>query len=453
MRRALLALAFMLPMAAAFAQDIAPDTAQILSNRLERDGQGVGIVAATIENATPVFTSLGMADANGETPVDEHTLFEIGSLSKLFTNLLLAQMVLDGTVALDKPVTDYLPEGTKIPDFKGQKITLFDLATHSAGLPSIPPGLGAASPLDPYANYGATPFYAFLAGFTLPRAPGEKFEYSNIGTTLLAEALSHAAGKPYADLVSERILTPLGMTDTTLTRSDPLALAGGHNATGAPVPHWQFDIFAPAGGYISTAADLAKFAAASSGQTSTPLDAAIALMLKDTRPAGSPNMTIGLGWMILSHDDTAIVWHNGQTGGFNSFLGFDRTTHKAAIVLANAVTQTGIEDIGFHLIDPTAPLTPQPKAREAIELDPELLENFAGTYVLGPEFSIDITARDGALLIEPTGQGELQAFPESETQFFLTDVDAQLSFTLGPDGKATALVLHQNGQDIPGQKQ
>lgn len=453
MRYALFALALILPMTAAFAQDTAPDTAQTLSDRLERDGQGVGIVAATIENATPVFTSLGMADANGETPVDEHTQFEIGSLSKLFANLLLAQMVLDGTVALDQPVAGYLPEGTKIPDFEGQQITLFDLATHSSGLPSIPPGLGAANPLDPYAGYGAEPFYAFLAGFTLSRAPGEKFEYSNIGTTLLAEALSHAADKPYADLIFERILKPLGMSDTTLTPSDPLALAGGHNASGSSVPYWQFDIFAPAGGYISTAADLAKFAAAASGQTSSPLDPAFALMLKDTRPAGSPNMSIGLGWMILSHGDTSIVWHNGQTGGFNSFLGFDRTTHKAAIVLANAVTLTGIEDIGFHLIDPTAPLTPQPKAREAIELDPKLLENYAGTYVLGPEFSIDITAGEGALFIEPTGQGELQAFPESATEFFLTDVDAQLSFTLGPDGKATALVLHQNGQDIPGKKQ
>ncbi len=448
MRHALALLALLVPMTAAFAQD----AAQILSDRVERDQQGVGIVAATIENDTPVFTSIGMADANGETPVDETTLFEIGSISKLFGSLLLAQMVLDGTMELEAPVANYLPEGTKLPQFEGQPITLFDLATHSAGLPSIPPDLGTADPLNPYAGYGAEPFYAFLAEFTLPHAPGTEFEYSNTGAVLLAEAISHTAGKPYAELVRERILDPLGMTDTSLEASDPLRLAGGHDRAGNPVPHWEFDIFAPAGGFISTAADLAKFAAAASGQHASPLDAAFALMLEDTRPAGSPRMSIGLGWMLLQHDNGTTVWHNGITGGFNSFIGFDRETRKAVVVLANSVTQTGIEDIGFHLIDENAALAPQPQPREAIEIDPALLQDFVGTYELGPEFSIAVTAEDGQLFIQASGQQRLEAFPESQTKFFLRQVDAQISFERSEDGTVTGLVLHQNGQDIPGRK-
>ena len=448
MRHVLALLMLLAPMNASFAQD----TGQILSDRIERDEQGVGIVAATIENDTPQFTSFGMAKADGDTPVNEGTLFEIGSISKLFGNLLLAQMVLDGTMDLEAPVANYLPQGTKIPQFEDQQITLLDLATHSAGLPSIPPDLGKADPLNPYEGYGAEPFYGFLAGFTLPRPPGTQFEYSNVGAVLLAEAVSHTAGQPYAQLVEERILDPLGMSDTSLQPSNPQRLAGGHNQAGEPMPHWTFDIFAPAGGYISTAADLAKFAAAASGQHKTPLDAAFAVMLEHTRPAGSPRMTIGLGWMLLEHDNGTTVWHNGITGGFNSFIGFDRESGKAAVVLANAVTQTGIEDIGFHLIDPQAQLAPQPQQREAIEIDPALLEEYVGTYELGPEFSIAVTAEGDQLFIQASGQTRLAAFPESENKFFLREVDAQISFERGEDGAVTGLVLHQNGQDIPGQR-
>lgn len=449
MRRALTVLALLLSMTAAFAQD----TGQILSDRLERDRQGTGIVTALIENDTPVFTSLGKAEAGSETPVDQNTLFEIGSISKLFTNLLLAQMVLDGTMELDAPVADYLPQGTELPEFEGQKITLFDLATHSSGLPSIPPDLGTADPLNPYAGYGAKPFYAFLAGFTLPYAPGTEFQYSNTGTVLLAEAISHIAAKPYAELVSERVLEPLGMTDTALTASEPLRLASGHDAAGKPAGHWTFDIFAPAGGYVSSAADLAKFAAAASGQRSTPLDSAFRLMLKDTRPAGSPNMSIGLGWLILSHENGTTVWHNGKTGGFNSFIGFDLASKRAAVVLANSVTATGIEDIGFHLIDPNAALAPQPMPRQTIEIDPATLSDYVGTYVLGPEFTIAITAEAGQLFVQASGQQRLEAFPETDAEFFLRAVDAQISFERDANGQVTGLVLHQNGLDIPGLKQ
>lgn len=448
MRFALAALAFA---ALAFSPALADDTAQILADRLDRDGQGIGITTALVEDSKPVFASRGLLDAGGRALVDEHSLFEIGSLSKIFTNLLLAQLVLDERIDLDAPVTDYLPEGMDVPDFKGQPITLFDLATHSSGLPSIPPELALADPANPYQFYSAELLTAFLAAYPLPRAPGESFQYSNTGTTLVGLAVSHVAGQPYEQLVQERILDPLGMDDTMLAvPADKLARFATGHSDGQAVPHWDFDVFAPAGGWRSTASDMAKFVAAASGQTETPLKPAFDLMLERTRPAGSPGMTIGLGWMILAHPGGSVVWHNGQTGGFNSFAGYDRETGRASVVLSNAVTATGVEDIGFHLIDPSAPLAPQPKQRSAIELDPALLENYVGRYELGPEFQITVTTAGGSLFIEASGQDRLEAFPESDTSFFLKAVDAQVSFETGPDGKATGLVLHQNGQDIPG---
>lgn len=430
-------------------------TDQILADRIDRDGQGVGIATAVIENGTPDFANHGLLAAGGDAAVSETTLFEIGSISKIFTNLLLAQLVLDGKMALDAPVADYLPAGTKIPDFEGRAITLFDLATQSSGLPSVPPELMFADPANPYRYYSRQMLYAFLAAYPLPRAPGAEYEYSNIGVTLIGEAVSHVAGLPYTELVEQRILEPLDMDETMLVVPAALAsrFATGHDDTGKPVPHWDFDVFAAAGGWRSTTVDLAKFAAAASGQIDTPLKDAFALMLEETRPAGSPNMRVGLGWMLLEHEGGTTVWHNGMTGGFNAFIGYDRATGKAAVVQANAITATGIEDIGFHLIDATAPLAPQPKPRTAIEIDPALLENYAGTYELGPEFYLTVTTENGRLLVQATGQDQLEALPESETKFFLKTVDAQITFTLGADGKATGLTLHQAGQNIAGARQ
>ena len=429
-----------------------PDITAALADRLDRAGQGKGIATARLHNGAVQFAGHGVV-ADGGAPVSETTIFEIGSISKLFTNLLLAQLALDGAVSLHAPVADYLPAGTVIPSLGGRQITLFDLATHSAGLPAIPPDLGLLDPANPYRDYGAEQLLAFLANYRLPREPGSQFEYSNTGAALLGLALAHAGGKPYPDLVSERILEPLGMSDTGSAPVDPQRLATGHDRAGKPVPHWQFDVFAPAGAYCSTAADLARFLEAASGATPTSLAPAFALMLAEQRPAGSPNMRIGLGWMVLNGPTGPMIWHNGITGGFNSFIGYAPKGKIGAVVLANAVTQTGIEDLGFHLLEPSLPLAPQPQQREAISIDPALLPRYAGTYRLDPEFDLVVTTQGGRLFVQASGQERLEVLPESQTEFFYTVVDAQISFTLDEDGAVTGLVLNQNGQDIPGARQ
>ncbi len=429
-----------------------PDIAAALADRLDRAGQGKGIATARLHNGEVQFAGHGVV-ADGGAPVSERTIFEIGSISKLFTNLLLAQLALDGAVSLHAAVADYLPRGTVIPSLGGRQITLFDLATHSAGLPAIPPDLGFLDPANPYRDYGAEQLLAFLANYRLPREPGSQFEYSNAGAALLGLALAHAGGKPYPDLVAERVLEPLGMSDTGFAPVDPQRLATGHDRAGKPVPHWQFDVFAPAGAYCSTAADLVRFLEAASEVTPTSLAPAFALMLAEQRPAGSPNMRIGLGWMVLNGPTGPLIWHNGITGGFNSFIGYAPEGKIGAVVLANAVTQTGIEDLGFHLLEPSLPLAPQPQQREAISIDPALLPRYAGTYRLGPEFDLVVTTQGGRLFVQASGQERLEVLPESQTEFFYTVVDAQISFTLDEDGAVTGLVLHQNGQDIPGSRQ
>lgn len=424
------------------------EIAQILGDRIGRDQANIGIAVAVIENRETRFVSHGTIAADSTIAVDEHTIFEAGSITKLFTNLLLAQLVNAGRIDLDAPITDYLPEGTILPQQGDRAITAFDLATHSAGLSGLPEDLQARGLDNPYSGYGAEGIFAWLASYDLPRPIGESFDYSNVGTALLAQAIEHVSGVDFADLLQRNILDPLGMTETSLALTgQPLPeRASGHDAAGEIVPHWDFDAFAPAGGLLTSAADLAKFIAAASGAVDSSMTEDFETMLARTRPAGSDS--IALGWFITDTGQGEIVWHNGITGGFRSFAGFERQSGNGVVVLTNMVTQAGIEDIGMHLLDPALPLREQPKPRVAVDIDPALLSGYVGDYLLAPGVVLTVTSEDGRLFAQLTGQPRIEIFPESETSFFYKIVDAQISFVV-EDGKAKSLVLHQNGQNMP----
>lgn len=430
-----------------------PDDAEIaaiLSDRIDRDAANVGIVVAVIENGETRFVSHGTHGVDDPRNVDEHTVFEAGSITKVFTNLMLARLVEEGRIDLDAPIAQYLPQGIDLPQGEdGRVITAFDLATHSAGLSGLPDDLLSRGLGNPYSGYGADGLLAWLADYRLDRPIGEKFDYSNAGIALLGLAIEQVTGKPYAELVESKILAPLDLTETSLalTGGAEVAMAQGHDAARTPVPHWDFDAFAPAGALRSTTTDLAKFIAAASGATHPELEPVFSTMLARTRPVGE-NETVGLGWFVTPIGAGEIVWHNGITGGFRSFAGFERQSGKGVVVLSNMVTEAGIEDIGFHLLDPALPLRDQPRPRTAVEIDPSALTGLVGDYLLAPAVVLSITTEDGRLFAQLTGQDRFEIFPESPTEFFYRVVDAQITFTL-EEGRATSLTLHQNGRSQP----
>jgi len=428
--------------------------AQILADRIDRDEANVGIAVAVIENGVPRFVSHGTLAKDDPTPVDEHTLFEAGSITKVMTNLLLAQLVVDGRIDLDAPLTDYLPEGAVLPERDGKAITAFDLATHSAGFSGLPETLLARGLANPYSGYGADELMAWIARYELPRSIGESFEYSNVGTALLAQAIEHVSGQPYATLLQEQILDPLEMTETRLATT-PGAIPGmatGHDAAGQPVPHWDMDAFAPVGALVTNTTDLAKFIAAASGAVESPLAPAFAIMLERTRPTGGGTESIGLGWFNFTEGGRDIAWHNGITGGFRSFAGYETASGNGVVVLSSMVTAAGIEDIGLHLLDPTLPLRAQPTPRQAVEIDPAILPGYTGEYLLAPGVIISVTTEDNRLFAQLTGQQRFEIFPESAARFFFKVVDAQITFADPVDGAAPTLMLHQNGQNLPGMR-
>jgi D-alanyl-D-alanine-carboxypeptidase/D-alanyl-D-alanine-endopeptidase len=423
------------------------------------------VLAERVAGGGPTGIVVGLLDASGarrviaygtpgegvRAPLDGSTVFEIGSITKVFTTAILADMVRKGDVGLDDPVAMYLPADVTVPSREGKPITLGDLATQSSGLPRMPDNFTPADPTNPYADYSVAELYAFLSGYTLPRLPGERYEYSNLGMGLLGHALALKAGVSYETLVAERVLGPLGMHDTHITLTPALRarLATGHDQGGAPAANWDIPTLAGAGALRSTANDMLAFAAANL-DTAGPLGAALQTAHEPRVRTDDPALRVGLAWHILKTPATAIVWHNGGTGGYHAFLGLDPAQHTAVVVLSNSTRS--IDDIGFHLLDPAVPLQPQPKPRHEIAIDPTLLDGYVGDYELAPTFHLVVTRAGDALFVQATGQPKFPIFPESPVDFFLTVVDAQITFVRDSTGVVTGLVLHQNGRDVPGRR-
>lgn len=389
----------------------------------------------------------------GVQPFDGNTVFEIGSITKTFTASILADMVRTHEVALDDAVSGLLPAGTVVPERNGRKITLLDLATQSSGLPSLPDNFKPNDNENPYADYTIQQLYTFLGAYQLLRDIGSKYEYSNMGVGLLGQALANRARMDYEALVTARVLTPLRMHDTriTLTPSMQSRLAPGHKENGSTAKNWDLPVFAGAGALRSTVHDMLTYVRAHADSTSLPLGATFARTHGERRPGPVPQMTVGLAWHRLKTPaGRTLVWHNGGTGGYRSFAGFDEATGQGVVVLTN--TAQSVDDIGFHLLDTSVPLTPLPKVHVEITLSPALLERYVGLYELAPNFVLTIT-RDGAqLFAQATGQPRLEIFAEGIGAFFLKAVDAQVTFTTGSDGLVTGLVLHQNGGNLPGKR-
>ena len=379
--------------------------------------------------------------------VDVDDVFEIGSITKVFTASILADMVARGEVRLDDPVAKYLPSSAHIPSRNGRQITLLDLATQSSGLPRMPSNFTPRDSTNPYADYTVQQMYAFLSGYQLTHDIGDTYEYSNLGVGLLGHALALKARTSYEQLVTRRFLTPLGMTETaiTLTPAMRARLAPGHDGEGHVVPNWDLPTLAGAGALRSTAGDLLTFLVANLDSAATPLSRTLVQTHVERQATGDPNLKIGLAWHILTRPAGKIVWHNGGTGGYRSFIGFDPARCIGVVVLCNNGNEN-VDDIGFHLLDETFPLRAPPPRRTEVAVDSLILQRYVGEYELTPAFHIVVTRQAAHLFAQATAQPQFAIFAESDSTFFLKAVDAQLTFR--PD----ALVLHQNGQHVPARK-
>jgi serine-type D-Ala-D-Ala carboxypeptidase/endopeptidase len=294
-----------------------------------------GVVVGVLEHGQREVMTFGSAKAD--------SIFEIGSVTKTFTALALAQMVAQKKVTLDEPVRELLPAGW-VTKPAGQEITLLDLATHHSGLPRLPDNLKPTNMADPYADYGPEKLEAFLKEHGVAMPAQTEFLYSNLGVGLLGFALAQKAGLPYAELIQEEVTGPMGLKDTVITLSAAQQKRFIQGYTGAHTDQgpWHLDALAGAGALRSTVADLLTYCdelmhperfAGKHRDTGT-LAEAIPLALEpraDVDPSGA--VKIALAWLTRPAEDE--YFHDGGTGGYSSLVIFNPKQDRAIVVLYN----------------------------------------------------------------------------------------------------------------------
>jgi CubicO group peptidase (beta-lactamase class C family) len=341
-------------------REIPSQVKNFILNQIVNKSKSAIVVGFVDPNGTRIF-SFGNISKAQNIPVNENTLFDIGSITKTFTTLLLADMVEQGIVNLTDPIEKYLPASVKVPEFKGHKITLEDLATHTSGLPFLPPNIWVNNKVGGMlnSNYTANQMYRALSNFTLTREPGSKFQYSDFGLGILGYILSLKAGVPYEQLVKDRILNVLGMNDTKITLSQddiknrfPVGHHAGKEINTPIIPV----VIEGAGAFRSTASDLLKYVSANLGLIHTKLDAAIQLQHLIRHPGIPTNPMnyseyIALGWRVLTNFGTETLSHTGSINGWNAFVGFTPTKQDGVVLLCSCDSRdVDMSSLGFVLL-------------------------------------------------------------------------------------------------------
>jgi CubicO group peptidase (beta-lactamase class C family) len=405
---------------------------------------GAGVVIGLIDHdgTTRVITH-GVAGAPGVV-LDGRTVFEVGSITKLFTANVLASMAASRDVALDDPVSRYLPSDVRPRPFDGREITLLDLAMHVSGLPRVPSNLAPNDSSNPYAGYTERRLFSYLTSYSPSRAPASAYEYSNLGYGLLGVALAARAGASYDSVVRSRLLGPLGMEETRIVLDGSLGrrLARGHRPDGRPQPNWELGSLVGAGAYRSTLRDLLIYARANLAS-----DGRLHDILAVTRQRRSvptlPGVTLGMGWQHGSPlgDLPGVVWKDGETGGYAAFIGLDEETKRAVVILANVAGAEALDAVGLGLLRPSATST-SPAAQAVPE---SVLASYVGEYALSAAFHMKVAVAGSALSIQGTGQGRLALVPVARDTFDVAGVAARVTFTRDAGGGVVSLTLIQNG--------
>ena len=436
-------------------QPATPDAAQwelpsnnqirsLLAERMARNG--VGLVVGVIDRSGRRVIVHGLSGAADRRPLDGDTVFQIGSVTKVFTGLLLADMAQRGEVRVDDPAGMYLPAGVTMPE-KGRPITLIDLSKHWSGLPSMPGNFTLDARPNPYEAYSVDQLYAFVSGYALPREPGRQ-EYSNLGVALLGRLLGRRAGLEYEDLLRQRVLVPLNLRSTSITLSaDQLRrLAPGHDRFLQPVDTWNLLSMPASGSLRSTANDLLTFLSYNLDLQDTSLAMAMAMQRVPGR---------ALGWARSQLGGETVYGHDGGKEGYRSAVVFNPRMQTGVVVLANARTDDRPMDLARHLLFRGSPLAPAPAAPSRpmiVPLDLKQLDAHAGVYRLESGGLLKVVRRDDHLLLD-LGGGIVTLFPSAEHRFFANTEDIEVEFANQNAGRITGLTLQRDGTQQSAAKQ
>jgi CubicO group peptidase (beta-lactamase class C family) len=408
------------------------DVRAALEQRFGGDRTGACIAAGVIDNGT-IATAYICADPNSQRPYDEHTAFEIGSVTKTMTAALLAEFISRGEVTLNDPIAKLLPPGTVVPSFQGREITIGDVVTHTSGLPAIPAQYRPPDINNPYAAVTERDLLDALAATKLTREPGSKSDYSNFAMMVLSYALARRSGVDYETLLRERLLVPLEMNETYVTRRPPqVRLAQGHLSNAMPAGPWDFPPeMAGVGGVRATLPDMLRYLEGQLGTRESAITPALARTQEQV--AGVDGHSMGMNWNLSTWNRRTLISHEGGTGGYSSFTAVDRTAKRAVVLLSDTALTSigGLGSLGLHLLDPSSPAgTPRIAAAAAAKL----IDALVGKYRLQGGLGMELRHNGSGLTIQADGQPEFEMGYDSVGDFYPLKFDALLRPNRKADG-------------------
>lgn len=459
-----------IPFSAA-AEDFTNALRAYLQHRVEVEKRDPGIVVGIVDEHGSRIVSCGTLDNGTDQQANGDTVFEIGSITKTFTGLLLQEMVERGEMRLDDPVAKYLPNSVKMPIRNGKEITLLQLATHTSGLPTSSVTWIPKRAENPRADYTIERMYSFVSGFKLTRDPGTKYEYSTVGMAALGQAIALKAGTNYESLLVDRICRPLKMDSTRIELTPELKArcATGHNYCGHAVSSSYWGSLIPGAALRSTANDLLKYLSANLALTPSSLTPILgkthvahfqAHLDTDT----GLDTDIGLAWMIThGQQGTEIVQHGGLTDGFITFVCFDLGRHRGVVVLCNS-QDFDVPVIGRLLLESEWQSDRRPNETK---ISSQVYESYVGQYQRSTNSSsepgIGIRREGNRLFAKLTGpkswRGDVllppnaaELFPESESRFFERLSGLLITFFRDAKDKATGLTVQHRDRTFSYEK-
>jgi serine-type D-Ala-D-Ala carboxypeptidase/endopeptidase len=388
------------------------------------------IVAVVVDDAGARTLSAGRwSEESPDRAITPDTAFEMGSISKVLTAWLAAEALAEADLDWDAPIAE------------GSPITFHGLATHTSGLPRLPADFPERGLLNPYQGLGVDAVMASLAATEI--TDPVTWAYSNFGAAVLGQKAAALLGTDYETGVAERVLAPLGMTATWMSggqhEGDLSLLAPPHNSAGI-TSRWEFDGYAPAGAWVSTANDLQHWLEAVLTDKSADLPTSWGATWKEQAATGGPDR-MGYGWMIREVGGEDVHWHGGGTGGYRSIIGIQRDTGRGIVILGARDEDVSGIALGWFQGLFTDSAEGETEAGE--------LSDYVGDYPLAPEFVLAVFTEEGQLRAQATGQPSFPLTPAGKDRFELVGVAAALSFQRGVDGEIESLILHQGGRDMP----
>ncbi len=419
------------------------EVAALLRARFDGDRSGACVVAVVIDGEQRARARhCARPRTDGGPGYD--TAFEIGSISKTLTALLVARLVEQGRWSLDDPVARHLPPGATVPAAGGRAIRVRELLTHSAGLPALPPGFVPADAANPYGALTEAGLLDALAR-TVPSAPGAS-SYSNFGAMLLSLAVARAHGSDLETALREQVFAPLEMRGAHVARRPGgVAPATGHDHLGAPTAAWTIATnLAGVGMVRATPEDMAQYARLVAGIGSTPLDGAMRLARQPLANGFAMN------WLLRTVQGRQLVLHSGATGGFSATLMAEPGARRAVVVLADAslLNVGGLEGLALRLLGLPGPAL---RPRLALPMSAAMLNALPGDYELAG-LALRLVARDGRLYARASGQPELELHLDDHGELYPGAVDALLLPVIEA-GRMLRFAWLQGGGVVEGRRQ